>query len=1040
MLSNFKSPAGRLFVLLCVVLLGLASISLGQENKGKILGAVTDSSGAVVPGVKLTATSDVMPVPVNATTDGSGRYVLDALTPGTYTVTATKEGFQSLKQVNLSVGVGALVDLNIKLSVGQVTQTIEVVEASVSIDVTSSRTATNISTKEIDKLPTSRSFNSLLQLAPGVRQENKNGSQGVGGYQVDGASAAENSFVIDGVDVSDIRRGSLRQQNAIPPEFVQEIEVKSSGFEAQFGGAAGGVINVVTRPGTNDFHGQFMLQFQNDQMVPRPRGYWQRSPLNAGVADFFAPKKNTFRNLWPGGMLSGPMVKNRMFFTAGYMPTFNRVEQVNAYGGTLGTRTYTQENINHYFLSRLDVAPTSKLQVNTSYFWTPQRQKGGTLPTTDIRVAPPSNDLTIQGGWQPSQAYTASANYALSARTLISARYGYKFQNDKIGNYGLSGAPYLTYQTASSASPIPVPPDVAAGTGFHNVSSTFLTQKDITTRHNLYLDASHVLNIKGQQHTFKFGYQLARVGNDVNSDYTNGAFSIYWGDTFSRGPINGAGGAYGYYIWEDGVRQNSAVHGRNQGLYFQDTWRVSRRLTINAGLRTENEYLPPYRAEQNGKKIANPISFGWTEKMAPRIGVAYDVLGDGRWKLSGSYGDYYDVMKYELARGSFGGDYWVSHVYKLDSPNVNSLSKANPGVLGAVITAYDNRTVPINANGELDGIDPDIKPFKERRYNVALDHQLASRMTASFRYTHTNVLKGIEDIGVLDPSGSEVYLIGNPGFGRTRNDPGDATSPPHTYDAKTPDGKEYLVPEATRVYDAVEFRLYGQYKALNLMGSYTWSRLWGNWSGLANSDESGRQDPGVSRAFDLPYYYFDASGSQRNVFGRLGTDRPHEIKAFLSYDYKWKFGSTNFGLNQSAFSGTNDTTTFIYLSAPTSPYGRGDLPRTNFFTQTDLSIVHTIRLSERTSMRLEATALNVMNQNAVISRVTQLNRSGAITESALPLSKFFAGYNVSDYVGPTKTIAPYNSIYGLPGGSYRAGGTGAYQGPRDVRVGVRLVF
>ena len=193
---------------------------------------------------------------------------------------------------------------------------------------------------------------------------------------------------------------------------------------------------------------------------------------------------------------------------------------------------------------------------------------------------------------------------------------------------------------------------------------------------------------------------------------TNGRFNIFWGDSFSRGSITNAKGTYGYYIWEDGVRQNAAVSSRNQGFYFQDSWRIHSRVTLNLGVRLENEFLPPYRKEQNGVKIANPVAFGWTDKIAPRLGAAWDVRGDGRWKVSASFGYYYDVMKYELARGSFGGDYWVSHVYLLDSPNVLSLGKANPGALGKEIVSYDNRTVPINAQGELDGIDPNIKPFK----------------------------------------------------------------------------------------------------------------------------------------------------------------------------------------------------------------------------------------------------------------------------------------------------------------------------------------
>ncbi|MDQ6698854.1 MAG: hypothetical protein M3Z36_01560, partial [Acidobacteriota bacterium] len=444
----------------------------------------------------------------------------------------------------------------------------------------------------------------------------------------------------------------------------------------------------------------------------------------------------------------------------------------------------------------------------------------------------------------------------------------------------------------------------------------------------------------------------------------------------------------------------------------------------------------------------------------PRLGASWDIMGDGRWKLSGSYGEFYDVMKYELARGSFGGDIWFSNVYKLDSPNVNGLSKANPGALGALITRYDNRTVPINAQGQLDGIDSDIKPYKSREFTVSFDHQLAARMVAGVRYTRKDLLKAIEDIGVLDSEDNETYLIGNPGFGQTRKDP------THTFDGKTPNGN-FLVPKAIRQYDAVEFRLQGQTRSFNFVGSYTWSRLYGNYSGLANSDESGRSDPGVSRAFDLPYYYFDASGSQKNVLGRLGTDRPHTFKLFGAYELKTPLGSTTFGLNQIAFSGTPDSTSVIYLSAPTYPNGRADLGRTPFYTQTDLAIHHTVKLSERTQLRFEGDARNLFNQSTVISRVTQINRNSAITEGALPLNQFFAGYKLSNFVNPQNINGltgkvnsdKYNPIYGLPGGSYRAGGGpdttldrfssayavnspnfGAFQDFRVLRLGVRLIF
>jgi hypothetical protein len=487
------------------------------------------------------------------------------------------------------------------------------------------------------------------------------------------------------------------------------------------------------------------------------------------------------------------------------------------------------------------------------------------------------------------------------------------------------------------------------------------------------------------------------------------------------------------------------------GFYVQDTWRIHPRVTINAGVRFENEFLPPYKKEQGGVQVANPVAFDWSEKIAPRLGAAWDVNGDGRWKISGSFGYFYDVMKYELARGSFGGDFWVTHAYTLDRPDVFSLGRTTPGALGREIIAYDNRTIPINARGELEGIDPDIKPYQSREFTVSLDHQLASRVVAGVRYTHKGLLRAIEDIGVLDAEDNEVYLIGNPGFGLTR----DTTS---VYGQKTPNGQEFLVPVAKRQYDAVEFRLQGQSRSFNYVASYTWSRLFGNYSGLANSDESGRSDPGVSRAYDLPYYYFDRTGSQTPSEGRLGTDRPHSFKLFGSYDLKSKAGSTILGWNQLALSGTCDTTTVIYLSAPTIPYGRCDMGRTPMFTQSDVFVAHSFRITETKSIKLEANVINLFNQASVINRTSQLNRAGAISEAQLPIAQFFRGYDPRQFVFAGSSV-PLMPFYGLPSGAYRrsdyaladpqlptafaVGNPGynqAYQGFRNLRLGIRFIF
>ena len=939
-----------------------------------------------------------------------------------YVITVSKSGFSTVKQNNVNVNLGSQITLNPSLKVSAVAETVEVTDSAVSIDPTSSRTAVNITSEVFSNIPRSRSFESILTMAPGVRLEPKaSSSSGAGnasrttGIQVDGASGSENSFIIDGVDVSDVRRGTLRNNSAIPFEFISDVQVKSAGMDSDTGGATGGVINVATKAGSNDWHGQLLYSFTNSALNPRPRGFWKLLPSNANAADFFAPREDDYSIRYPGFTFGGPIVKNRLFFNLGYMPQFTNRDRTIDYAS--GTRKFNQRTKEHFSLARLDYNPLSKLQVNTSWIWSPVKVRGGALPNQDVRLAAPTNDLTIQGGYQPSQQYSASATYTFTPRFLISARYGYRYQNDKLFNYGLSGLPRIVYNTAAPAG-VPTP----GGAGFANVSSTLRTEYDITDRHNVYLDASYLVG----KHTIKFGYLLNRLGNRVVSDFTNGSFSVNWGESFSRGSISNVRGALGYYRWEDGVRLNNGVNGRNQGLYVTDSWRAGKRLTLNLGVRLENEFLPPYTPEVNGKKIANPVSFDWFSKVAPRLGAAWDVMGDGKWKISGSFGIYYDVMKYELARGSFGGDYWFTHVYRLDNPNVLSLSRANPGALGTEIINYNNRSIPINAAGELEGIDPNIKPYTQREFTVRLDHAFNSRLTGTIRYSRKRLLKVIEDIGVLDAEDNEVYLIGNPGFGETRNTKS-------VYGGKTPSGNDFLVPPAIRDYDGLEFRVQGQaFRNTFMLASYTYSRLFGNYSGTANSDENGRSDPGVSRAFDLPYYYFDSKG--KNATGRLATDRPNTFTFFASHDLKWgKGGSTNFGINQVIFSGTPFTTQVIYISAPTFPGGRGDIGRSPAYIQTDLTAKHTFKVGERWTVSPEINVINALNRASVTNINNAINRSGALTETTLPLKTFFAGYDINKLVNPSNPTPGifYNPIFNRPI---------SYQNPREVRLGIRVIF
>jgi hypothetical protein len=1018
--------------LLCALLAPWAASA--QEQRGTIEGTVRDQQGGVLPGASVELAGAALIATQTAVTDDRGLYRFLAVPPGQYVVTVTMPGFTSAKSDTVFLSVGLTLRVDLGLSLQGVAETVQVRAESPAIDVASSRTATTINAETFAEIPKGRTFNTVLQMAPGVRSETKSGSAGVGGYQVDGASGSENVFTLDGVDVSNVRRGSLGESDAVPFEFIQEVQVKSGGLDADYGGAMGGVVNVISKAGSDTFRGEANYFYRGSALDSAPRPGYRRLPTDATQAQLFQPPDDDIIRNYPGFTLGGPIFKERLRFFVGYAHESTDTDRSHTYVGNGITKESSQTVTQNRGFGRLDYSPAQSIQMNASYFWNPSRTRGGLLPN-DPLVAPSASDLTVQGGFTPSNATSVAFNYIPTSKLLFSARYGYKYLNDKGGAYGKDDSPYLIWQRAyNNGDTPPVPPAYQQAQGYSNVSNTFLTQFDRTTRHNLYLDATWFATIAGQNHQIKGGYMLNRVANEVLNDYIDGRFDVYWGEGYTRGSINNARGPYGYYIWEDGVKLNAQVSGRNQGFYVMDSWQVHPRLTANLGIRFETEYLPPYAKEWEGKAIPNPIEFGWGDKIAPRLGVAWDVRGDGRWKVSSSWGIYNDVLKYEVARGSFGGDYWHSRVYTLNSPDLSKLSASTPASLGSLIIDIDNRTLPINpTTGQLEGIDPDIKPMSHWAFEVTNEYQFAPRDTLVVRYSHKDLRKGIEDIGVLDEFENEQYVTGNPGYGMT-SDTGAIGGTTHLGAS--------LVPKAVRDYDAVEVRVTGRRTKFFYSASYTWSRLWGNWAGLANSDENGRSDPNVSRAFDLSPGNFDAKGN--NVYGLLATDRPHTLKLFGSYNLDW-WGTTTVGLSQIAYSGTPLSSEVTYI-VPVFYNGRGDMGRTDALTQTDLFLSHNIPLGGRMSLQLEASIINLFDQDAVTNRVTRINRNGSLSD----VEALYDGtVNVVGSINPnginpaTGRVYPspnLNPIYGLPGASPSTGGASGFQGGRTALLGARLRF
>ncbi|HNG91254.1 MAG TPA: TonB-dependent receptor [Acidobacteriota bacterium] len=940
-----------------------------QEVSGSIKGVVRDQTGAVVAGATVTAKNAQRTY--EATTDASGNYTFANLQPGTYTISATASGFTTYEVSDLSLELGRTLQVNMDLKAGGQDEIVNVTAADAAyVDVTSSKTAVNINEMQIRVLPKTLNFSSVLEVAPGTRSEGKSG-----GFQIDGASGVENVFVVDGVEVTEITQGRLRSSKNTPLDFVKEVQVKSAGYEAEYGGATGGVVNVVTKSGTNEFHGEGRFEYTSDSFRAEDNPTQRLNPLDPRqqTVEYFAnPRgKDNTRLINPNFTIGGPVIKDRLWFFLGYAPQYEvqtrRLDLIKPVAAgdtaiqTLNTRLVDYRTKRDYLITRLDFAPSSKINVYGSFQNNPIKTEG---PPNLLAFQTTSNSVFLnprypfQGGYTPAWQLSGGVTWSITPNLILSARTGHNYFNDKGGAYDiLPNTPLVIINAPCTA------PECAGDTrvtGRPVVETNSLTQFDITRRTNFYGDATWVKSIGGQQHIIKGGYQINRLSNKVEFGFSGGRFQYFFGRTFA-----GEKGKYGYYIADDFARSGD-VNSSNQGIFVQDTWQLNKNLTLNLGVRFEKEFLPsfPIRTDFHPDIPADvaqgtgtrPIDFGWGDKIAPRIGAAWDVLGDGKIKVSGSFSIFYDTMKYELPRGSFGGEKFLRTYRKLEQADYRGINLTNqPGdvILGPIDLRFpSNVTLP----GSRPTIDPDLKPFKMREFSFAVDYNFSKDWLFSARFTRKDVLRAIEDVGGLDSQGNEVYTIGNPGFGATV----DFFDPP--------------TPKAVREYTGLELRLDKRFsKNWYANFSYIYSKLYGNYSGLASSDEItngvGRTSPNVNRNFDLPALNFDANGDI--LLGRLPTDRPHTFKTFAAYRFDYKgFGknmSTEIGGSQFIYQGTPITTTVNSTvegssGLPLFPFGRGDAGRTEVFTQTDLVVSHFINVSERVRFKFSFNVFNLFDE------------------------------------------------------------------------------
>jgi hypothetical protein len=998
-----------------LVLLALAGTAAAQSmTTGAIQGVVTDkSNGEPLMAVTVVATSPSMQGSQAAITDESGQYKISNLAPGTYQVTVYFAELAVRRTVDVAANktTPGYLALDTTQAVGEI---IEIDGRAPAIDPTATTQGVTIDSEYTKRLPVGRSYEDVLTASAGSSSDDA-------GVSFSGSSSLENQYIVDGVNTTTLVYGQVG--SPIVNEFIESTEIITGGYNAEFGRSTGAVVNVVTKTGSNQFKGSIFGYAGPGVLMAGA------TPTPTQTASIDSESKVDY-DADVGFEIGGPIIKDKLWFYAGLAPHSERerlsrvtkrrvdvdgdgVPDVDPNTGFLVFEELDRQELRtssttYPFVGKLNFAVRPEHQGSLSIVGnqgaaddlgvdglpSATRFRESSL-TTDVaarwtsKLNDNKTELEALIGWHRSSFTSTPRDAAAAAMARQNLYYG-----DLATWGGLGGESDATISgCADGTADDPYPmirncPDEGVGYAIGGAGSLAdatearygarlgVTQRVVLGGHHeiktgLDLEDNRLHSARGTSGNVSYDVMLPTefdTGQTVASRYVRLAPDGNPDGLPDNCPDTDQGTDYACELLGPTTVVGNTV---NWAAYLRDSWQIRHDLTINLGMRYEEQRLryarelqntdDPFTGEYRGKN-AMELKGMW----APRVGVIYDWTGEGRSKVYGHWGRFYESVPMDLNTVNFGGETTYRRVYDPTQcgPAVDGVG--GPDGPGCEASGADP-ALGSNVYGSGVLVAPGVKPQFLDEAILGVEVALLDDLKIGVSLHDRRLGRVLEDVS---PDNTETYILSNPGEFPEDEEARlqaeiDATTDPVERERLEHQLEVFTgirnFDKPTRVHDALELQIVKRFaSAFFLQASYTYSRTRGNFPGLYSPD-SGAINPNITAQYDL----IELLG---NRYGPLPSDRPHDLKIDSYYVADLaSAGELTAGARFHIASGTPVdalASNNMYGFDESFPLPRGAFGRTPIDTGLDLHLSYGHSFGKDTNLEVFTDLFNVFNRQA----------------------------------------------------------------------------